>query len=179
MHYSSFISVQVNGELADYFQSKIRLRQGCSLSPYLFVLCMNVLSARLDKAARDKPFGYHPLCKKISLTHLSFVEGTKNLDKGVITVFDKSAVGLGLKISLEKSTIYMAGEPQATMDAILANFPFERGALHVRYLRLTLMTKSICGKMIIFSWQSVSVLGFNMDKPATVLCRATANLSNQ
>lgn len=104
---------------------------------------MNVLSARLDKAARDKPFGYHPLCKKISLTHLSFVEGTKNLDKGVITVFDKSAVGLGLKISLEKSTIYMAGEPQATMDAILANFPFERGALHVRYLRLTLMTKSI------------------------------------
>lgn len=39
--------VQVNGELAGYFQSTRVLRQDCSLSPYLFVLCMNFLSHKI------------------------------------------------------------------------------------------------------------------------------------
>ena len=47
-------SVQVNGELAEYFASERGLRQGCSLSPYPFVICMNVLSRKIDKAAEDK-----------------------------------------------------------------------------------------------------------------------------
>ena len=41
-------SVQVNGELAGFFQSKRGLRQGFAMSPYLFVICMNVLSHLLD-----------------------------------------------------------------------------------------------------------------------------------
>lgn len=37
-------SDQVNGELTGFFCSARGLRQGCSLSIYIFVLCMNVLS---------------------------------------------------------------------------------------------------------------------------------------
>ena len=47
-------SVQVNGELAGYFQSSRGLRQGCSLSPHMFVLCMNVLSQDRQSCAREE-----------------------------------------------------------------------------------------------------------------------------
>lgn len=67
---SASFSVQVNGKLAGNFQSKRGLRQGCSLSPYLFVICMNVLSKMIDEAAVGGAIGYHPKCRNIELTHL-------------------------------------------------------------------------------------------------------------
>lgn len=66
--------VQVNGDLAGYFQSARGLRQRCSLSPYLFMQCMNVLSRKIDKAVTEKKFSFHPRCISLSLTHLCFVD---------------------------------------------------------------------------------------------------------
>lgn len=40
-------SIQVNGKLAGYLNSKRGLRQDCSLSPFLFVISMQVLSKLL------------------------------------------------------------------------------------------------------------------------------------
>lgn len=143
-------SVQVNGELAGYFQSKRGLRQGCSLSPYLFVLCMNVLSHKIDKAVKEKKFKFHPRCQVISLTHLCFaddlmvfVEGTKDSIEGALSVFEGFAKWSGLSISLEKSTVYMAGVEAEEKRRILRNFPFAEGSLPVRYLGLPLMTQAM------------------------------------
>lgn len=141
-------SVQINGELAGYFQSTRGLRQGCSLSPYLFVTSMNVLSKMIDEAARRGEIGYHPRCRNIDLTHLCFADdlmvfsdGTKRSVEGILKVFGDFDKMTGLKISLEKSTLFMAGITAQKQDDILHQFPFASGSLPVRYLGLPLLTK--------------------------------------
>lgn len=97
-------SIQINGELAGYFNSKRGLRQGCSLSPYMFVICIQVLSKLLDKAVVERSIGYHPYCKELSLTHLCFdddvlvfSDGKKRCIKGILEVFREFAHMSGLK----------------------------------------------------------------------------------
>ena len=143
-------SVQVNGELVGYFQSKRGLRQGCSLSPYLFVVCMNVLSRMLDKAAVSGKIGYHPRCQSIELTHLCFADdlmvfadGTRESIEEILKVFDEFDRMTGLKISLEKSTLFLAGVSTQSQEEILRHFPFSSGKLLVRYLGLPLLTKNM------------------------------------
>ena len=145
---SPSFSVQVNGDLAGYFQSARGLRQGCALSPYLFVLCMNVLSLKIDKAAKDKKFRFQPRCQSLALTHLCFaddlmvfVEGSQESIEAALSIFDDFAAWSGLSISLEKSTVYMAGIPEGEKRRILSDFPLVVGELPVRYLGIPLMTQ--------------------------------------
>lgn len=91
--------VQVNGELVGYFQSSRRHRQRCSLSPYFFILCMDILSRKIDKTVSGKQFKFHRRCSSLSLTHLCFgddfmvfVEGSKASIEGALAVFDEFAV---------------------------------------------------------------------------------------
>lgn len=111
---------------------------------------MNVLSHMLDKAAARKQIGYHPRCQSILLTHLCFADdlmvftdGTKRSIEGVLKIFEEFAAMSGLKISLEKSTIYTAGISENQKVDILTSFPFATGHLPVRYLGLPLLTKKM------------------------------------
>lgn len=66
--------ILINGKPNRFFKDKKCLRQGDPLSPYLFIMCMEVLSKLIDNAARDGVFGYHPKCKALALTHLVFAD---------------------------------------------------------------------------------------------------------
>ena len=143
-------SIQINGELAGYFNSRRGLRQGCALSPYLFVICMQVLTKLLDKAAVERRIGYHPYCRDLNLTHICFADdvlvfsdGKKNSIEGILEVFQDFAKISGLNISLEKSTLFLAGVKSEDNASILEQFPFEAGSLPVRYLGLPLLTKKM------------------------------------
>lgn len=143
-------SVQINGELAGYFNSKRGLRQGCALSPYLFFICMEVLSKLLDRAAVQRKFGYHPYCQDIKLTHLSFaddllifLDGRRSSVDGILDTFKSFAEASGLHISMEKSTLYLAGFNDIEKREILSHYTFSNGDLPVRYLGLPLLTKQM------------------------------------
>lgn len=108
---------------------------------------MNVLSKLIDLAAEKKRIGYHPRCKNIGLTHLCFADdlvifadGTKRSVEGILEVFQKFTKISGLKISLEKSTLCVAGGSSQNHTEI-TEFLFEKGQFPVRYLRLPLLTK--------------------------------------
>lgn len=77
---------------------------------------MDVLSKLLDRSAQRHQLSYHPKCKNLSLTHLSFADNimvftdrrVRSIDS-IVAVFDYFAKISGLRISTEKSTIYYTG----------------------------------------------------------------------
>ncbi|KAG7553319.1 Reverse transcriptase domain [Arabidopsis thaliana x Arabidopsis arenosa] len=88
-------------------------------------------------------------CKTLGLTHLSFADdlmvfsdGRVRSVEGITTVFDEFAKCSGLKISMEKSTLYLAGKSDA-MGQFAASFPFDIGHLPVRYLGLPLLVLGV------------------------------------
>lgn len=53
-------SIAVNGELAGFFPGKKGLRQGDSISPYIFIMVMEVLSKLLERSVEQGLIRLHP-----------------------------------------------------------------------------------------------------------------------
>ncbi|KAE8658992.1 Eukaryotic aspartyl protease family protein [Hibiscus syriacus] len=133
------------------FKNAIRgVRQGDPLSPYLFVLAINVLSSLLNLDAMNGIFQFHPRCKKIKLTHLCFVDDLLILCKGTIdsiadvqSVLDMLYSLSGLKLNANKCELFTAGIPSVQCDIIHEITGFRQGILPVRYLGVPLVTRKI------------------------------------
>ncbi|KAK2653192.1 hypothetical protein Ddye_013048 [Dipteronia dyeriana] len=79
-------SISINGELAGFFFKKKGIRQGDPMSPYLFVIAMEVLSKILTKRIADSPsFKYHWKCDKIKLSHICFADNLIMLCHGSLS----------------------------------------------------------------------------------------------
>ncbi|GAB2272053.1 hypothetical protein Dimus_038968 [Dionaea muscipula] len=143
-------SVVVNGELTESFRSSRGLRQGDPLSPYLFVLCMEVLSEMLCRVAEDRSFEFHWRCRKVGLTHLCFADDLMIFSRETLLSVSRIISALegfrqlsGLRMSPLKSEIFFGGVAKDVRQSILTALGFRLGHLPVRYLVVPLISSRL------------------------------------
>ncbi|XP_033134016.1 uncharacterized protein LOC117127540 [Brassica rapa] len=142
-------SVSVNGELCGYFKGTKGLRQGDPLSPYLFVIALEVFSQMLNAKFRVGDIGYHPNTSEIEATHLAFADdimiffdGEKSSLENIVDTMELFATWSGLRMNKDKTELFVGGLNQAeTTD--LTSLGFNLGSMPVRYLGLPLMHRKL------------------------------------
>jgi hypothetical protein len=78
------MAVLINGSPTDFFKSHRGLRQGCPLSPLLFLLVVECLSRCLKKVVDDGKFHGLKVATETIISHLFFVDDVLILGIGIL-----------------------------------------------------------------------------------------------
>ncbi|XP_074299296.1 uncharacterized protein LOC141630363 [Silene latifolia] len=114
--------ILINGTPSQALQPTSGLRQGDPTSPYLFILCMEVLSRQLAKAERMKSFTGIKISRYAPpLSHLFYADdallcckATNNSFEALRDLLKEFEVGSGQMINLDKS--YIKFSPNTPVD---------------------------------------------------------------
>ncbi|KAL0282529.1 UNVERIFIED_CONTAM: Retrovirus-related Pol polyprotein from type-2 retrotransposable element R2DM [Sesamum radiatum] len=145
---SAHYSVVVNGGVHGFFAGARGLRQGDPMSPYLFVLVMEVLHMILQQfIEQDGEFRYHWRCQDMNLFQLSFADDLLlfcKADMRSVNLFcrglDLFATLSGLQTNPQKSQLIISKAASGLRESLLAALGFQEGHLPVRYLGLPLIS---------------------------------------
>ena len=141
-------SVMINGTPTGFFQSSRGLRQGDPLSPYLFVIAMEVFSVFIKRAVEgDFLSGCRVKGRSeegVLISHLLFADDTLVFCKPsqdqltylswLLMWFEAVS---GLRINLEKSELIPVGRVES-MDDLAGEFGCSLGSLPTTYLGMPL-----------------------------------------
>ena len=145
---STSFYVMINGSPEDLFNSTRGLRQGDPLSPYLFVIGMEVFSILVDKVALGGFLSGFNLVSRggeeMQLTHLLFADDTLVFCSDlrdqlaylswILLWFEAIS---SMKINLDKSSILSVGDVE-NLEVLAANLGCRTGTLPSTYFGLPL-----------------------------------------
>jgi len=146
---STKFSILVNGAPSDQFSPSQGLRQGDTLSPFLFVILMEGLSKLIHSAKGEGSIkGLQPLPSIPRTTHQQFVDdtmlhGTPKVKealgyKRILNIFSKAS---GMDVNLSKSSIFFFNTHLAVQKNLSTILGFRRSSLPSRYLGAPLTDK--------------------------------------
>lgn len=145
------VAVNLKDELGKYFRSYKGLRQGDPLSPLLFNLVADALSAILDRAS-ERGFlgGVTPDLVEWDLTHLQYADNTvffiqntlQNIENLKFLLFCFEEVS-GLKIKYNKSEVFIIGISEEDLELIADAFNYKLGEFPMKYLGLPISFKRL------------------------------------
>lgn len=124
-------SILLNGSPTPFFTAERGLRQGCPLSPLLFLLIMEGLSRLIGTRHRRGRITGIKITENCSLTHLLFVDDVLIFLNGSLAdssslqyVFDLFQMATGMIINIHKSSLTEIGCTQHEVFYIRQRFPF-------------------------------------------------------
>jgi hypothetical protein len=124
-------AVLINGEATSFFNLERGLRQGCPLSPYLFILIMEGLSLLLKKSFTEHKISGIKVTKLIKIFHLMFVDDVLLMTNAVLSewtviqevLFNFCTVS-GLSINHSKSTMHFWGLSDPELLCFKLSIPY-------------------------------------------------------
>lgn len=144
---STSLSVLINGVPKGLITPQRGLRQGCPLSPYLFMMCAEVFSSLLVQAEEQNLIHGLRFRSSTTISHLLFTDDSLVFMRTVVadcqhlkTIFDCYTRASGQLFNVDKSSIFFSGNTKAEeVSAIKGIFNLNVVSRHERYLGLPSM----------------------------------------
>ena len=135
---SAQFEVLVNGVPSIFFKSERGIRQGCPLSPLLFLLVIEGLSTNIQDGKTKGMIKGIKLCKNLSITYFLFADdvllfGLYSLEewrcyKGIINIFCKAS---GMTITCKKSILVHSNMDSTSLSILTSILPYKSFDLQI------------------------------------------------
>eukprot|EP00253_Pinus_taeda_P030057 PITA_30057 len=141
-------AILINGAASSFFKGQQGLRQGCPLSPLLFLLVAEGLSQLIHKARREGKIKGIEVATNLFISHLLFVDdiliftNSEQIEiKELKNILELLLKATGMQINSRKSQLIMTGIASQERARLPSFFPFQPSTLELPFKagRLTLI----------------------------------------
>ena len=148
-------NIVLNDEKLKAFPLRSETKQGCSLSPLLFNIALEVLAIAIREEKEIKGIQIKKEAAKLSLFAddmiLLYIENSKDSSRKLLELISEFSKVAGYKINTQKSFAFLYVNNENSEREIKEQIPFTIAAKKIKYLGVNLPkeTKELCAQKII------------------------------